>query len=305
VTAHRYNAVEGPKTRCLDSTNEIRQKHAVKKNQPAKRMANWSFYSRRIRILRIISVILIVVSLVAMAWGLRSVLANHGLQDASLPALWALLAGWIPLGLGAIILFVVRSQDVAYDRITRSDRPVWVRWQCTSKEAQKFIATEGSKSGNPMPSYRSMVITFIGIALAVAFIQRANFTWDGFLIGTALLGGIAVGFLWYLRAVSAAKMETTIVRASTEVIMDEEGVLTGETVLKWRALNWGLQEATYEAGKPDVLNLVFLAGTLPGSGVIRNAQSTETVRIPVTASKADEVRKLLGTRISEQLLERG
>ena len=192
---------------------------------------------------------------------------------------------------------------MAYDRITKSDHPVWIRWQCTKSEAQKFIAREASKSGNPMPSYRSMVITFIGIALGIAFIQRTNFTWSGFVIGTGLLGGIAIGFLWYLRAVAAANMETTIVRASTEVIMDEEGVLTGEAVLKWRTLNWGLQEATYEAAQPDVLNLVFLAGTLPGSGVLRNTQSTMTVRIPVTANKADEVRQLLATRISQHLLE--
>jgi hypothetical protein len=263
-------------------------------------MANRSFYSRRIHILRIISVILIVVSLVAIPWGLRAVIANHGLQGAGLPAISALLGGWVPLALGVIMLFIFWSQDVAYDRITKSDRPVWVRWQCTSDEAQKFIATEAAKRNLPMPSYRSMVITFIGIALGIAFIQRTDFTWGGFLVMTALLGGIVVGFLWYLRVVAAAKMETAVARASTEVIIDDEGILTGESVLKWRSLNWGLMEATYEAAQPDVLNLVFLAGTLPGSGVVRNTQSTETVRIPVTASKADEVRELVATRISQK-----
>jgi hypothetical protein len=260
-------------------------------------MANRTFYSGRIRSLRIVSIILIVAGLVATIWGLRSVMAHGGLQGASLPALFALLAGWVPLALGAIMLLIFRSQDVAYDRITKSGRPVWIRWQCTSKEAQKFVAREAATLKLRMPSYRSMVLTFIGIALGIAFIQRTNFTWSGFLIGTALLGGIVVGFLWYLRAVSAAKMETTLARAKTEVIMDEEGVLTGETVFKWRTVNWELMEATYEAGQPDVLNLAFLAGTLPGSAVIRNAQSTETVRIPVTASKAGEVRELLATRI--------
>jgi hypothetical protein len=269
-------------------------------------MANRSFYSQRTRVLRIVSVILIVVSVVAIVWGLRSVLAHGGLQGASLPALFALLAGWIPLGLGAIILWASWSADVAYERITKSDHPVWVRWQCTKQEAQQFIAKEASKKGESMPSYRSMVITFIGIALGIAFIQRANFSWSGFFIGTALVGGVVIGFLWYLRALAAEKMKTTIVRANSEVILDEEGVLTGEAVLKWRALNWALIEATYEPGQPDVLNLVFLVGTLPGSGVPRSqTQSTETVRIPVTATKADEVRQLLATRISGQLLESG
>ena len=268
-------------------------------------MANRSFYSQRIRTFRIVSGILIVVSLVAIIWGVRALIAHGGLQGASLAALYAVAFGLCALIIGVIILAVFWSRDVAYRRMTQSDHPAWIRWQCSAEEARRFVAAEASKRQLSMPSHRSMIITAICIAAALALIQRTNFTWGGFLIANAIVNGCVIGFLFYLRAVSAAKLKDTIVRASTEVIMDDEGVLAGETVFKWRGVNMGLQQATYEAGQPDVLNLVFLAGTLPGSGVVRNTQSTLTVRIPVTASKADEVRQILATRISQHVIGPG
>jgi hypothetical protein len=215
-------------------------------------VANRSFYSQRIRTFRIVSGILIVVSLVAIIWGLRSLIAHGGLQGASLAALYAVAFGFCALILGVIILWVFWSQDVAYERITQSDHPVWVRWQCSAEEARRFIAAEASKQQLPMPSYRSMIITAICIAAGLAFIQRDGFTWSGFLIANVILNGCVIGFLFYLRAVSAAKLKDTIARANTEVIMDDEGIMAGETVFKWRGANWNLQEATYEAGQPDV-----------------------------------------------------
>src|SRR4051812_33580192 len=172
-------------------------------------MASRRFYSRKIMGFRIVSGILIVVSLVAIIWGLRSVIAHGGVQGASLAALYAIAFGLCALIIGVIIFYVFRSQDVAYKRMTESDRPVWVRWQCTDEEAKKFIAAEAARRKLSMPSYRSMIITAICIAIGLAFIQRTNFSWAGFLIGNALLSGIVVGFMFYLRAVGAAQMQDT------------------------------------------------------------------------------------------------
>jgi hypothetical protein len=265
-------------------------------------MASRSFYSRKILGFRIGSGIVSAVSLVAIIWGLRLVIAHGGLQGSSLAALYAMAFGFCGLIIGVIIFGVFWSQDVAFKRMTESDRPVWARWQCNAQEAEQFIAAEAKKQQLPRPSYRSIIITGIGVALVLAFIVRTHFEWGYFFVLNGIVNGFVIAFMIYLRVLAAAKMEETIARANTEVIINEEGFLTGETVLKWRSLNWGLIEATYEAGCPDALNLVFLAGTLPGSEVIRNAQSTITVRIPVTASKAGEVRQLVATRISKQLL---
>lgn len=277
-------------------------------------------FSWKVLLGRIIFSIASVASLIAIIWGLKSVIAHGGVKGASPPAMYAAVFGFCALIISVIMLVLFWLQDVSYERITKSDHPVLARWQCSSKEAKQFIAAEAAQQGlSAPPSLRYLVIILIVIALGIGFIQRANFEWGGFFGANAMLGGFVTVIFFLMRANNAANMQATIDRANQEVIIDEKGILAGGTVLNWRDFNWGLKEATYENGQPDVLKLVFLSGTLPGSGtmgVLRQVayvagavsspgvplQKDEIVRVPVTASKADEVRQLVSSFLAKHLI---
>jgi hypothetical protein len=83
-------------------------------------MANRSFQSRKILGFRIGSGILIVVSLVAIIWGVRAVIAHGGVQGASLAALYAIAFGLCALIISVIVFYVLRSQHLAYRRMRES-----------------------------------------------------------------------------------------------------------------------------------------------------------------------------------------
>ncbi|MEY2550758.1 MAG: hypothetical protein QOG12_902 [Verrucomicrobiota bacterium] len=80
-------------------------------------MANCSFESRKIMRFLIGSGILIFVSLVAIIWGLRLVIAHGGVQGASLAALYAIAFGFCALIISVIVFYVFRSQHVACKRM--------------------------------------------------------------------------------------------------------------------------------------------------------------------------------------------
>ncbi|MEY2508666.1 MAG: hypothetical protein QOH01_2995 [Verrucomicrobiota bacterium] len=83
-------------------------------------MANRSFQSRKIMRFLIGSGIVIVVSLVAIIWGLRLVIAHGGVQGASLAALYAIAFGFCALIISVIVFYVFRSQHVACKRMMES-----------------------------------------------------------------------------------------------------------------------------------------------------------------------------------------
>jgi hypothetical protein len=220
---------------------------------------------------------------------------------------------------GVIMLFTVRSQGRAFIRITSGDHPVLLRWQCTNDEAKRFVAAEAVRLKISRRATLYFVFAIIAVGFGIAYLQRENFKWGDFVIGYAIVGGfVAFLYIWW-RMTNAAELRAARQRANSEVIVDTEGLVAGADVFKWRGFDWGLEEAAYESGQPDVLNLVFLAGTLPGTatlGALRSAAyaagaassrggSTQThvnVRLPVTASKADDVRNLLSATIAPHLL---
>jgi hypothetical protein len=282
-------------------------------------MESQNAFARKVHQWRMICWIVIGVSLVAMAWGLRSIIAHGGVKGMDLAAGYAVAFGFCALMVAVIILFCLWSQSRSYGRITRSDHPVLLRWQCTDDEANRFIASEVIRLqiSRRAPLYLALILIAVGVW--IAYIQRENFEWGAFFIGYAILSGVIVFCYLFWRATNAVELRAAKTRATSEIIIDAEGLVAGTDVFKWRSFNWGLEAATYENGQPDVLNLVFLAGTLPGSatvGTLRTAayvagaasspggqtQQRTTVRIPVTASKAAEMRQLLSTSISQHLL---
>jgi hypothetical protein len=258
------------------------------------------------------------VSVIAMTWGYKMIIAHGGVKGANPTAVFVSVFGLLPLLLGVILLLVVRYQTRLYSAMTSSGHAVLLRWQCTGDEAKRFIASEAIRLRAPRRATLYFILTLIAAGLWLAYILRKNFDWEWFLEGWAMLAAFISFIYFYWRALNTVELRAAKQRANSEVIIDAEGVLAGTDVFKWRGFNWGLEEATYESGQPDVLNLVFLAGTLPGSatvGTLRTAAfaagavsspggSTQTqfnVRIPVTASKAEEVRHLLSTTIAQHL----
>jgi len=258
-------------------------------------------------------------SVLAMAWGLKVIVANGGIKGVNPVAAYAFMFGFLPLIVGVGMLFTVRSKGRAYGRITSSGHAVLLRWQCTGEEAKRFVAAEAVRLKVSRRATLYFVLILIAIGLGIAYLQRENFKWGDFLAGYATVGGFVTFLYIWWRVTNAAELRAARQRANSEVIVDAEGLVAGADVFKWRGFNWGLEEATYESGQPDVLNLVFLAGTLPGTatlGVLRTAAysagaasspggSTQThvkVRLPVTASRADDVRHLLSTTIAQHLL---
>jgi len=267
---------------------------------------------------RMISLILIVASLVAMAWGLKVLIDHGGVKGASLAALYCVAFGFCALIVGVVLFFTLRSQARLFDKITSSDHPVLLRWTCTTDEASRFIAAEAARLKISQNATLYFGLVMVALGLGIAYIQRENFDWGSFFIGYAIVGGFAAFCYFYWRAINSHELRVAKQRAHAEVIIDTEGLVTGTSAFKWRGFNWGLEQATYENGEPDVLNLVFLAGTIPGSetvGTLRTAawlagaasspggstQQHTYVRIPVTASKAEEVRELLSTTIAPHI----
>jgi hypothetical protein len=267
---------------------------------------------------QVISLILIGVSLVAIAWGLMVLIGQGGAKGGSVAALLCVVFGFCGLVVGVVLYFILRSQRRLFDKITSSDHPVLLRWTCTTDEASQFIAAEAARLKISQNATLYFGLVMVALGLGIAYIQRENFEWGSFLIGYAIVGGIAAFCYFYWRAINSAELRAAKQRAHAEVIIDTEGLVTGASAFKWRGFNWGLEKATYESGQPDVLNLVFLAGTIPGSetlGTLRTAawlagatssaggstQQRTSVRIPVTASKADEMRELLSTTIAPHI----
>ncbi len=271
---------------------------------------------------RIASSIAVVVSVPAIIWSsvVLAHLAHSGSKGAVLlfPLLTFTVAV-LALIIGGGMLYTVQSQINSYGKITSSDHPVLLRWQCTGDEASRFIAAEAIRLRVSRMATLYFILALIAAGIMIAYIQREHFEWGAFFIGYGILGGFLTFLYITWRASNTAELRAAKTRATSEVVIDAEGLLTGTDVFKWRSLGWGLEEATCESGQPDVLNLVFLAGTLPGSatvGMLRTAAyaagaasspggSTQThvnVRIPVTASKADDVRHLLSTTIARHLL---
>jgi hypothetical protein len=258
------------------------------------------------------------VSVIAMTWGLKVIVANGGMKGVNPAAAYAFV-GFATLFLGVILLLVVRYQTRLYSTMISSGHAVLLRWQCTGDEAKRFITSEAIRLRAPRRATLYFILTLIAAGLWIAYILRKNFDWEWFLEVWAMLAAFISFLYFYFRALNMVELRAAKQRANSEVIIDAEGLLAGTDVFKWSGFNWGLEEASYEGGQPDVLNLVFLAGTLPGSatvGALRTAAyaagaasspggSTQTrfnVRIPVTASKAEEVRQLLSTTIARHLL---
>jgi hypothetical protein len=282
-------------------------------------MESQNAFSKKAHSWRMACSIVIGVSLVAMAWGLKSIIAHGGVKGMNPVAAYCVAFGFCGLMIGVILLFCLWSQGRAYKAITSGDHAVLARWQCTEDEASRFIAAETIRLKISQRATLYFVLFLIAIGISIAYIQRENFAWEAFLIGYAIVGGFLAVLYLVWRATNSAELRAAKKRANSEVIIDAQGLVTGSDVFKWRSFNWGLEKATYESGQPDVLNLVFLAGTLPGSatvGMLRTAayvageasspggstQQHTYVRIPVTASKADEVRGLLSTTIAGHLL---
>ena len=76
-------------------------------------MASRSFHSRRNQTFLIVSAIVIVVSLVAVIWGIRLVIRHGGVQGANLLALYAIAFGSCALIIGLIIFRVFWSRGRA------------------------------------------------------------------------------------------------------------------------------------------------------------------------------------------------
>jgi hypothetical protein len=258
-------------------------------------------------------------SILAMGWGLKVIVAHGGVKGVNPVAAFAFVFGFIPLLVGVVMLFTVRSQGRAYDQITSSGHTALLRWQCTNEEAKRFVAAEAVRLKISRRATLYFSLAVIAVGFWIAYVQRENFTWGNFLSMYAIVGGFVTFCYFYWRITNATELRAARQRANSEVIVDAEGLVAGTDVFKWRSFNWGLEEATYESGQPDVLNLVFLAGTLPGTetlGVLRSAAyaagaasspggSTQThvkVRLPVTASLANDVRQLLSTTIAQHLL---
>jgi len=258
-------------------------------------------------------------SVLAMAWGLKVIVAHGGIKGVNPVAAYAFMFGFLPLMVGVIMLFTVRSKGRAYGAITSGDHPVLLRWQCTGEEAKRFVAAEAVRLKISRWATFYFVLVLIAFGIWLAYILRKDFQWGWFLEAYATIAAVLSFFYISWRVMNAAELRAAKQRANSEMIVDAEGLVAGADVFKWRGFNWGLEEATYESGQPDVLNLVFLAGTLPGTatlGVLRTAAyaagaasspggSTQThvnVRLPVTASKADDVRDLLSATIAQHLL---
>jgi hypothetical protein len=276
----------------------------------------FSTYGRR---WRIACWIMIAGSILAMAWGLSVIVAHGGIKGVNPAAAYAFFFGILPLLIGVIMLFLVRSQARLYATMTSSDHPALLRWQCTPDEASRFVAAEAIRLRISRRATLWFILALIAVGFGIAYIQRENFDWGSFFIGYAIIAAFLVFCYATWRLTNAAELGAAKHRANAEVIIDAEGLVTGRNVFKWRGFNWGLETATYEKGQQDVLDLVFLAGTIPGSAALETArtvawsagaissrgastQSHVNVRIPVTASKAEEVRQLLSTTISQQLL---
>jgi hypothetical protein len=280
-----------------------------------------AFLQRKYR-MRLVSWILLGASVPAIIWSsvVLAHLADSGSKGAVLVfPLLTFAFGFLALLLGGGLLYAAQSQINSYRGITSSDHPVLLRWQCTNDEASRFVAAEANRLRVSRRATLYFILVLIAAGIMIAYIQREHFAWGAFFIGYAILGGCLTFFYITWRASNASELRAAKARANSEVVIDAEGLLTGTDVYQWRSFNWGLEEATYESGQPDVLNLVFLAGMLPGSatlGAVRTAAyaagearspggSTQThvnVRIPVTTSKADDVRHLLSTTIAQHLL---
>ncbi|MEY2563243.1 MAG: hypothetical protein QOH88_1436 [Verrucomicrobiota bacterium] len=264
--------------------------------------------------------LVIVLSLAAIIWGILALKAHGSLKGASLAPMYCVAFGFVLLVAAAITMFIVRAQDNLYRRISKTtDSDVLLRWQCTPQEARRFIDSEAARLKIPRRMNLYFAIFLIVIGVGIAWLQSGNFELGSFLLFYATIGGFfaLVFVLW--RVQMEKELKDARDRALSEIIVTAEGIVAGEGAFKWRGFNLGLKEATYESGQPDVLNLVFLMGTLPGSATVRVAatatylagatsmpgatQSTMTVRIPVTATKSDEVRKLVSNEISQYLLK--
>ena len=267
---------------------------------------------------RVISLVLIGGSLVAMAWGLMVLIAQGGAKGGSVAALLGVVFGFCGLVIGVVLYFVLRSQRRLFDKITSSDHPVLLRWVCTTDEASQFIAAETARLKISQNATLYFGLVMVALGLGMAYVERQNFEWGWFLISYGMVAGVVAFCYFYWRAVNSQELRAAKQRAHAEVIIDTEGLVTGTSAFKWRGFNWGLEKATYENGAPDVLNLVFLAGTIPGSATVGTLQtaawlagatssaggSTQqrtSVRVPVTASKADEVRELLSSTIAPHI----
>jgi hypothetical protein len=273
-------------------------------------------FLQRMHRMRLVSWILLGVSVPAMIWS-SVALAPAWPKVVNVFALCTCVSGLFALMLGGGLLYTVISQSRSYGEITNSDHPVLLRWQCTNDEASRFVAAEAIRLRVSRMATLYFILVLIAAGIMIAYIQREHFEWGAFFIGYAILGGCLTFFYITWRASNASELRAAKARANSEVVIDAEGLLTGTDVYQWSGFLWGLEEATYESGQPDVLNLVFLAGSGTAAvSTLRTAAyaagaasspggSTQThvnVRIPVTASKAEEVRDLLSTTIAQHLL---
>jgi hypothetical protein len=277
-----------------------------------------AFLQRKYR-MRLVSWILLGPSVPAVIWS--SVVLAHlapGTKGWVLGFPLLIFAfGFLALLVGGGSLYTAQSQINSYRGITSSDHPVLLRWQCTNDEAGRFVAAEANRLRVSRMATLYLILVLIAAGIMIAYIQREHFEWGAFFIGYAILGGCLTFLYITWRASNAAELRAAKARANSEVVIDAEGLLTGTDVYQWSGFLWGLEEATYESGQPDVLNLVFLAGSGTAAvSTLRTAAyaagaasspggSTQThvnVRIPVAASKADDVRHLLSTTIAQHLL---
>jgi hypothetical protein len=269
-------------------------------------------FSQGIRRMRLVSWILLGMSVLALIWS-SVVLAPDLPKIANGFALCAWAFGLLALMLGGCLLYTAISRSRSFDAITSSDQPVLASWQCTNDEASRFIAAEAIRLRVSRRATLYFVLALVAVGIVIAYVRRDNFEWGAFFIGYAILGGFITFLYITWRASNAAELRAAKRRATSKVVIDAEGVLTGTDVFRWRSFGWGLEEATYESGQPDVLNLVFLAGSATAgalrtaayaAGTVSSPGSTQThvyVRIPVTAIKADEVRHLVSTTIAQHL----
>jgi hypothetical protein len=256
-------------------------------------------FQAKVRRWRIIGWGLIALGVVAVACSVL-VMATKGLYLQGpnwklLAQVFSMVVGVVGLVVGGFMLVQIRQQITFYDPVMSGSSPVLARWRCTPEEAAEFIAMEAArlKVSNRMDFYMALVL--VPAALIVIGLRNSIDNWTA----VALAGGSAIVFYVLWRMNDGMQFRAAKRRANTEIIMAEEGIVTGPEVFTWRSLNCGLEDASYEKGKPDVLTLTFRAGTSV-SGTT-GPQSFD-VRVPVTASKADVVRGLVSSSLAKHLL---
>ncbi len=235
-------------------------------------------------------------SLIALVYAVREFSVTQGSLDSlSAPGkvfvVFCGVVGVVGLVVVPFMLTRIGKQVSFYDSLVSGERPVLLRWQCTAEEGRQFIASETVRLGVSRKTELYVVLLVFPAALLIQSLRGRDVT----AVHIAILGAACVFLYFVLRLVDTAGFREAKRRASSEIVLAEDGFLAGSDVRLWRSVNLRLEQAAYEEGKPDALNLVFVPrGPATGQSV--------TVRVPVTATKADEARHLLLTVISKHLV---